>query len=839
MKLLWSLQMAWRDSRKNRGRLMLFMSSIVLGIAALVAINSFGDNLRTQVNDEAKSLLAADLKIDSRQPIPTEIISLIDSLHFSVVQETSFGSMVVFEKSGNTRLVNVRAVSTGFPIFGKLVTMPLSAATDLHKGNKALVDKTIMLQFGAKDGDIIRIGNSQFIIEGTVMKVPGQAGIVGSVAPPIFIPISYMDATGLIQRGSRLNYTAYIEYADADGNRLVESVLKPRLDKAELNYEDVAKRKELVGNAFSDLTGFLNLTAFIALLLGCIGVAGSVHIYMKEKVASVAILRCLGASANRSMNIFLVQIFLMSLIGSLIGATLGTLIQFVMPAVFADFLPLELKMQISFPAIATGIATGVAAAMLFALFPLLEIRNVSPLKAIRASFEPDTKKRGSWLAYFLIALFIILFAYLQLDTWKRALVFSFALFLSFGVLAAFAGLVMRLTRKYFPVRSSFTLRQGLSGLYRPGNQTLILMVTIGLGTILITSLWMSRQLLLDKLEMTSSNDERPNMIIFDIQDSDLESVQQTIEQEQMPVIATTPIVSMRLHALKDRTVAELRKDSLSEVKSWVLDREYRVTYRDSLTDAENIISGKWRGRVRNSSDTIFISVSENFVDDMKLDLGDAVTFNVQGAMVRTVVGSIRKVDFQRIEPNFVVLFPAGVLEEAPKFHVVVTRFTSPEQSASFQRAVVSRFPNVSIIDLNLILQTVDDVLKKVSFIIQFMALFSIFTGIVVLIGSVILSKYQRIRESVLLRTLGASRRRIFGINLVEYFFLGSLASLTGIAISVVLNMALAHFSFNAILTPDILPLLFSYLFITILTVIIGLLNSREVVNKTPLEVLRM
>lgn len=839
MKLLWSLQMAWRDSRKNRGRLLLFMSSIVLGIAALVAINSFGDNLRTQVNNEAKSLLAADLKIDSRQPIPAEIISLIDSLRFSVVQEISFGSMVVFEKSGHTRLVNVRAVSTGFPIFGKLVTTPLSAATDFHKGNKALVDRTIMLQFGAKDGDSIRIGNSQFIIEGTVIKVPGQAGIVGSVAPPVFIPISNMDATGLIQRGSRINYTAYIEYADANGGRLAESVLKPRLEKAELNYEDVAKRKELVGNAFSDLTGFLNLTAFIALLLGCIGVAGSVHIYMKEKVASVAILRCLGASANRSMNIYMVQIFLMSLIGSIIGATLGTLIQFAMPAVFADFLPLELKMKISFPAIATGIATGVTAAMLFALFPLLEIRNVSPLKAIRASFEPTNKKRGSWIAYLLIALFIVLFAWLQLDTWKRALVFSFALFLSFGVLAAFAGLVMRLTRKYFPVRSSFTLRQGLSGLYRPGNQTLILMVTIGLGTILITSLWMSRQLLLDKLEMTSSNDDRPNMVIFDIQDNDLESVKQTVEKEKMPVIATTPIVSMRLHALKDRTVAELRKDTLSEVNSWVLDREYRVTYRDSLTDAETIISGSWRGRVNNPSDTIFISVSENFVDDMKLDLGDAVTFNVQGAMVRAIVGSIRKVDFQRIQPNFVVLFPAGVLEEAPKFHVVVTRFSTPEQSASFQRAVVLKFPNVSIIDLNLILQTVDDVLKKVSFIIQFMALFSIFTGIVVLIGSVILSKYQRIRESVLLRTLGASRRRIFGINLVEYFFLGSLASLTGIAISVVLNMALAHFSFNAILTPDLLPLLLSYLFITLLTVTIGLLNSREVVNKTPLEVLRM
>ena len=838
MNFGWYLKMAWRDSRKNRGRLMLFMSSIVLGIAALVAINSFGENLKDQVEQEAKSLLSADLEIESRQPFSTDVRQFFDSLGVSTTEEIGFGSMVLFKNNGGSRLVNVRAIGTGYPYYGVFETKPSDAAAGFHNGQDALVDKTLMIQFGAKIGDSLKIGELSFRIAGTVIKVPGQSGIVGSVAPPVFIPVRFIEETNLVQRGSRINYSLYIKYPSGFDQRLVGDVIKPRMEAMELEYEDVEKRKQQVGNAYADMTGFLNLTAFVALLLGCIGVAGSVHIYMKEKVNPVAILRCLGASANQAMNIFLVQIFFMGLLGSVAGALLGTVIQYVMPTVFAEFLPFEVNITLSWKSILQGTLTGVTAAMLFALFPLLGIKGVSPLKAIRASFETAEKSKQPYIAYLLVVLFIIGFSWMQLDTWKRAVAFSGAIILSFALLAAFARLVIWLVRKYFPSGSSFIIRQGLANLYRPNNQTLILVVTIGLGTILITSLVMSRQLLLDKLSISSEADTRPNMVIFDIQDSDLDSIKAVTTANGMPVIDNVPIVSMKLHALQDVSVTELRKDTADGLSNWVLDREYRVSYRDSLIDSEKLVSGKWVGKVQNPGDTVFISISENFADDMKVRLGDAVTFNVQGAIIKTHVGSIRKVDFQRVQPNFLVLFPAGVLENAPKFHVLLTRFSSPEQSASYQQQLVMRFPNVAIIDLNLILQTVDDVVKKVSFIIQFMALFSIFTGILVLIGSVIISKYQRIRESVLLRTMGATRKQILGINFVEYLLLGSLASLTGIVISVGLNILLANFSFNAILIPDWLPLLIAYVAITATTVVIGLLNSREVVNKPPLEILR-
>jgi putative ABC transport system permease protein len=306
----------------------------------------------------------------------------------------------------------------------------------------------------------------------------------------------------------------------------------------------------------------------------------------------------------------------------------------------------------------------------------------------------------------------------------------------------------------------------------------------------------------------------------------------------MPDLGSVPIVSMRLHAINGRTIKDLKADTTTGIRSWVLDREYRVSFRDTLTDAETITAGRWTGVHQNSSDTIFISLSTNFADDMRVKIGDRVSFNVHGAIINAVVGSFRKVDFSRIQPNFLVLFPAGVLEPAPKLHVFLTRFTSPSQSARFQSALLETFPNVSVVDIQTILQTIDVVISKVSFIIRFMAMFSIITGAIVLISSVIQSKYQRMREGTLLRTLGASGKQILGINAIEYFLLGGLSSVTGILISVSLNMLTARFVFKTVLTPDFTALGISFLVITLSVVAIGLFNSRDIIRRPPLEVLR-
>ncbi|RUA34567.1 MAG: ABC transporter permease [Bacteroidetes bacterium] len=833
--LNWLLKMAWRDSRRNRSRLFLFMSSIVLGIAALVAINSFGDNLTQQINSEAKELLGADVELESRSPFPDSLYQFLQNENLQLSEERAFASMVYFPKNGGTRLINVRAVEANYPFYGKIESTPFESADQYNKNEKALVDQSLMLQFNVSPNDSVRIGNKVFSIAGEINKTPGQSAITTTVAPPVFIPFSKLEETGLMQKGSRINYKLYIKFPNGiDDQKYFNEVLKPRLEKEEIRFDDVEERKEELGDAYSDLTGFLNLTAFIALLLGCIGVGSSVQVYVKEKVKSVAILRCLGASSLQGMWIFLIQIAIIGLIGSVIGSLIGSSIQYFLPQLFADFLPFEIELSFSYGSFFQGILIGLLASLLFALVPLLQIRKVSPLNVLRSLGWGKTSK-ASRFVYVLVVLFVFGFSYIQLHELQKAAVFTVSLLGAALILMGVSRLIIWAVRKYFPEKAPFTTRQGLANLYRPNNQTLILVVTIGLGTALITTLMLSQDLLLDKVKLSSSENQ-PNMVLFDIQSDQVDEVIEITKNDSLPVISEVPIVTMKLHSMKGESVESIREDTTAGVRNWVLRREYRVTYRDKLIDSETILEGEWKGTVEN--DSIFISLDQGLAEDMKVGLGDPLTFNVQGALIECYVGSIREIDWQRVQTNFLVVFPEGVLEEAPKFHVLLTRYEKVEKSAQYQQKVVSKFPNISIIDLDLILKTVDEVLGKISFVIQFMAFFSIITGVIVLIGAVNISKFQRMQEAVLLRTIGASRKQIVRINFMEYFFLGSISSLTGIIIAILSSWGLAYFSFETVFVPNLWAVLITYIAITGLTVFIGLTNSRSVVNKPPLEILR-
>ena len=333
----WLLLMAWRDSRRNRSRLFLFISSIILGIAALVAIYSFEYNLRKDIDSQAKSLLGADLVIETNKTVKEEAKPLLGSLGKERSEERAFASMIYFPKNQGTRLVNVRALSGEYPYYGEIETSPAAASRTFRLGKSALVDKTLMLQFDVKPGDSIKIGELTFLIAGVLNKAPGQTSFNASVAPIVYIPLTFLEETGLSQKGSRITYNFYYKFPeDVDVGRLVKK-LEPRLEKAELDYETIESRKENTGRSFEDLTEFLALVGFIALLLGCIGVASAIHIYIREKINTIAVLRCLGASSWQAFLIYLIQIMGIGLIGSMIGALLGTLIQQFLPMVLGIF----------------------------------------------------------------------------------------------------------------------------------------------------------------------------------------------------------------------------------------------------------------------------------------------------------------------------------------------------------------------------------------------------------------------------------------------------------------------------------------------------------------------
>ena len=834
----WLVKMAWRDSRRNRSRLLLFVSSIILGIAAMVAIYSLGDNMSDEVDRQAASLLGADMMIGTGKQVSPEIRKMADSLGDRRSEQRMFPSMIYFTKNNKTRLVQVRALGGDFPYYGALETVPAAAGRAFRNSQAALVDQTMMLQYEATVGDSIKIGNVSFVIAGTLINAPGQTGLSASVAPPVYIPLQYLEQTGLAQKGSRIVTQFFFKF-DKPKNveKLVEEI-EPRLDIEGLSYETVATQKQNTARSLEDLTDFLSLVSFIALLLGCVGVASAINIYVKEKITSVAILRCLGARGWHAFLIYLIQIVVVGFLGSLAGAALGTIIQQFLPIAFKDFLPITVTAELSWSAIGQGLLLGVVISFLFALSPLVSIRKISPLNTLRLSFQKFSlfKDPVKWLVYLLIILFIFGFIYYQIGELQESIGFSIVIVVAFLILVAVAALLMWLVRRFFPNAASYLWRQGLANLYRPNNQTTILIVAIGLGTAIICTLFSIRAILLNRIEMTA-RDNRSNTILFDIQPHQTDSVIALARQFNLPVDGAVPIVNMRLEKVNNITGETLRKDSTIKMWRGTFDREYRVTFRDTLTNSEKITKGKWSGKV-DASGTIFISLDQNFAKNNSIKVGDTMTFNVQGAPVITIVGSLRAVDWGRVETNFLVVFPTGVLEKAPQFHVLVTRIDNKDHSARFQQTMVQRFPNVTIIDLSAVLNIVSNIIDKVGFIIRFMAAFSIFTGLIVLIASVLISKYQRIQESVLLRTLGAVRKQIFYITALEYFFLGALAAATGMFMSLGISFLVAKFMFETEFILKWVPLLIVFVSVCFLTVFIGLINSRAVVTRPPLEILR-
>ena len=685
--------MAWRDSRRNRGRLLLFISSIVLGIAALVAINSFSENLQKDIRKKAKTLLGADLMIEGRQVPSDSIQLLIDSIGPERADIIGMASMAYFPQSGNTRLSFIRAIEGGYPFYGSMNTSPANAYQTFQKGKKALVDKTLMYQFDLEHGDSVKIGTQSFIIEGTLNAAPGQSGMASSIAPTIFIPMRYLKETELLQTGSRVEYQYYYKLSEkTEIDSLIASV-GPRLKTASYRYNTVQSRQRNVSTAFTRMSNYLNLIGFIALLLGCIGVASAVQIYIKDKLSTVAILRTLGVSGQQAFMIYLLQIFSMGLIGAVIGAFLGSMLQWSIPLVLKEVLPLqEISASISPTAVIQGIITGLSIALLFALLPLLSIRKTSPLRTLRANYEAAESKRDpfTWLVYLLIFAFIAIFTYFQTGGGIDALVFPTGIAIAFLLLAGTAKMVTLLLKKYFPSHWSFVLRQGVANLFRPNNQTLILIVSIGLGSMLISTLFFVQEMLLDQVKLSGTGTQ-PNMILYDIQVNQKEQLAQLAQDNNLPIIQQAPIVTTRITEVNGINKAQYLKDTTSTVEGWIYRREFRCTYRDTISNSEEIIKGEWHGN-KTKDGTIYVSIAENVAEALNADIGTVLTFNIQGAIIKTVVSSVRKIDWTKMQTNFFIVFPTGILEKAPQFHVLVTRTETPKSSAKFQQAVVQTFP---------------------------------------------------------------------------------------------------------------------------------------------------
>jgi len=834
-------KLAWRDAKPQWKSLMLYTSSIIAGVAALVAILSFRSDVLLTVDDQSRELLGADLELRSGQPFPDPVIAFVDSIGGSNATAVEFNSMVMFKNSGANRLSQIRAVDGLFPIYGTIKTEPEDAAARYQAEEFALVEQTAMRQFGASVGDSIRVGNIDMVIGGALISVPGEAAAFSLIGPRVYIAKGLLKGSGLLDRGSRVTYKKYFQFDSAETAERISGELRPLAREHRVSIDTVESRKQDFEAIVDNLTKFLGLIGFIALLLGGLGVASAIYVYIRRKTPVVATLRCLGMEKNTILATFAIQIAALGFIGAFFGTGIGIFLQFYLPGLFADLLPFEIVQQISLQAISLGLITGVLISVLFSLLPIAAVTTISPLLTLRnTEFSPIgalSKRVKTATIAVTLSVLVFIVGYLT-ESFIAAAIFTISLILFVFLLWGMGVLLMILVKGLRLKAFSYTVRQGMANLFRPNNQTTMLITTLGMGMLLIGTLYLSQDMLLQRINL-QLGDDTPDVVFYDIQTDQNEGLIKTVEENGGTLLQNVPIVSMRLSERKGQSIREAREDTTVQISRWALSREYRVTYRDYLTESETITEGEWIAESDGIESVVPISVAPQIMEELQLELGDSLTFDVQGVPVQTRVASVREVDFQRPEPNFFVLFPAGVLEAAPQFYAATVLTQSRDHSLEIQQAVVTDFPNISAIDISVALSSVREFLDKISLAIQFMALFSIFTGFIVLASSITISRRQRTKESVLLRTLGAEKSQIGSIQTIEYALLGFLSSLAGLLLAFAASWGLAYFYFDLAFVPDVFTLTAITLIIMFTAIAIGWSGSRHIFKHSPLEILRL
>jgi putative ABC transport system permease protein len=839
------LRMAAREVRASPRRLFLLTLSVAIGVAALVAINSFTDNLRRSVGEQARALLGADLSFASRRPLPASVEAVIGTLArdgAEVARITSFGGMAYVPRTSGTRLVQVAAVEGRFPFYGEIRTDPADAWARLGEGRHVVVDPALLAALSAEVGDTLALGEARFAITGSVVSAPGNAGFRSALGPRIFIPAPHLAETRLLGFGARAEYEAFLKLPASPGAEAVAQRYRTQLRGDRVRLRTVAEDQENLNETLSRLTGYLGLVALIALLLGGIGVASAVVVFIRQRMEAIAVLRCLGATGGRVFAIYGAEAAAMGLTGSVLGAVAGIGIQRLLPGVFAGLLPVDVALSVSWRAVALGIGMGLWVAVAFALLPLLAVRRVPPLAALRRPFESEREPRDGWrwAALALLAASTVALAALQVGSLRQGAVFSAGIGAALFLLWLASWALIRAARRWLPARWPYLWRQGLSNLHRPSNQTATVVLAIGFGAFLLGTLLLVQFNLLRQLQL-SGGPQRPNLVLFDIQRDQLAEVERALAESNLPSVGPVPIVPMRIASVKGRPVSRILSDTTGTDGdgpggAWAFRREYRSTFRDTLVASERIVDGTWW--TAGTAGLPRISVELELAGELGIGLGDTVEWDVQGLRLTTAVASLREVEWARFEPNFFVVFEPGVLEDAPQTLVTLTRIERPEDRGVFQRRLAERLPNVTTLDLTVLQQTLERLIDRVVLAIRFMAFFTLATGAIVLVGALATSRFQRIREGALLRTLGATRGQLFRIVLAEYLALGLMAAAVAAALAGVAAWALARWVFEGRFALPALPLAGLTLGVVGVTVIVGLLNSREVIRRTPLEVLR-
>ena len=858
-------RIAARELRSSRGKFAFVVLSVAIGVAALTGVRGFSASFRSLLLVRARSIMAADLAARSNQELtPAEMAALgrfTAEQHAVATPVTELLSMASAANSLDPLLVSLKAVDPAhYPFYGKVVLSPAMPLSQALTDNSLAVGDDLLLRLHLRVGDAIKLNDHVYRIAAVVLDEPDRLSGSLAAGPRVLISQKALAATELLARGSRATRRVLVEMPQPSPGKAAsdEVIGKAKTELQSLlpdaNVTDYREANEGLTRALNGATGLLSLMSLVALVLGAIGVAMAIRAHLAQRMDSIAIMKALGAGSAQVMKIYLLQTVLLGLAGGVLGVLMGFGVQLAMPLFLAKLLHLTPTFHLDPHALLLGLSAGVLTTLLFSLPPLLDIRGVRPIlilrRAVESSDDPFAQRianrlRTSWVQ--LVAFAVILGGLVLLATRvseSRQIGSIFGLGLAVALLVLLlcaAGLLallrMALNRVRFQLPSA--VRHGLANLYRPGNPSAALLAALGLGVMQIATVYTVQHAVVSEISATSLS-KLPNLFLIDISPEEVAPVRallaHTPEVQGTPEIL--PVVAGRITAVNGTPLDQLKLPKMRRRSFANVNLTYGLT-GDKPPLGDRVTDGDWwnAGQAAAADKQPLIAVDQGEAKFLGIKPGGTVGLSAQGREMTARVAALFEPDSQHAFSRAGFVLPEPALHGLPAIwyggvHV------DPGATSAVRRVLYQQFPSVTVIDVAATVETVRQAVLQIVDVIQFLAAFSVFAGVVILASAIAGTRYRRIREVVVLKTLGATRARIAAIFSIEFAMLGLIAGLVGLVFANVASRLLLqralHFDYH--FQPGLN--LAAWIGAGLLTVVCGWIASFRVLGQKPLEVLR-
>jgi putative ABC transport system permease protein len=839
------LRMARREIRSSWRRLLFFFLCIGLGVGSIVALRSMIQNVNRTVAGEARQLLTADVQVDSTRPWKPESLAVIERIarppqieaRTETIEANTMARSVDTSREGSI-MIELKGIEPPYPFYGdfRLADGRPFDHQMLAQGG-AVVAPLLLERLGLRVGDQIKIGESSFEIRGVIDREPGS-GMGFRLGPRVFIERSAVEAAGLTAFGSRARRKFLLKAQEGALDRVVAQ-LRGELKGQLVNVNSYKNSQESLNEQFARTENYLALTGLVVLVLGGVGVSSVTRVFIEQKRIAIAVLKCIGGTGRQIIIAYLVQVMSLGLAGSLLGVALAKGALLLVARYFAESLPPGMNYGLAPGAVAQGVGLGLLVSILFSALPLLRIRHIKPNMLLRNDTEDEGRRRRRRLDLprastgALVFLGLMLLSSWQAGSIRVGLFFLGGLLATAITLYLASLLLILLVRRARHIRS-FAMRQAVNSLYRPGNQTRVIVMAVGLGAFVMMAIQSVQTNLLNEIDL-SRRTSLPSMFLIDIQPDQRQGVEKLIERATGTRPELIPTVRARIFAINGQEIDLEQRDVRQDRGR--LGREYVVTYRPRLEANESIVAGKFWDAAPSSEPEV--SIEEGMRGLSGLDVGSKITFDILGRKLTARVTSIRHVDWRNSRTGFMVLFRPGTLESAPQMLIApINGPVNQAEKARFERDLLDQYPNISVIDVAEVVSTVNRILNNVTLAVSFLGGFVLLCGVLILVGSISMTKFQRVYEVAVLKTLGAKRKVLLVILFVEYGLLGLVAGVVGALASLALSYSIARFVFE--IPWDFTPAvnLAGIAVTALLVMVVGVASSFNVLTRKPLAILR-